>query len=336
MKSIPEKTFVRITPFNLKKYLKETTARLAGYALKKKIEVYQVFPGKNILLLKKKRHFLWLRKTQSSLDNPNGIKIAKDKHKTKMILKQLSLPFPRSYVIQTKSDLIKSVQEIGYPCIIKPVSLSEGKGITPNIRNKKTLLESFDYAQTFEKSVLIEKYLPFDYYRITFIKNNGYAAVLNKPARVVGNGISSVEKLIKEENLRREKEERKNVKKIPINEKVKRIMKGEGYNLKSIPPEKSVVPLSFSGYDGGEYINVTGKVNNKTLRMIEGVSDFLQLPIIGIDIIAKDIRQPLTKSNGAIIEINATDPDLDFHFFPTQGESIDLAKNIIDLMDQNL
>jgi cyanophycin synthetase len=336
MKSVPEKTFIRIIPSNIKRYLKDTTARLANYALKKKIEVYQVFPGKNILFLKKKKRFLWLRKTQSSLDNPNGIKIAKDKYKTKLILRQLSLPYPLSYIIQTKSDLIKKVREIGYPCIIKPVSLSEGKGITPNIRNIKTLLESFDYAQTFEKSVLIEKYLPSDYYRITYIKNNGYAAVLNKPAQVLGDGISSVEKLIKAENLRREKEIRKNVKKIPVNEKVKRIMKGEGYGLNSIPPKNLVVPLSFSGYDGGEYINVTEKVNKKTLRMIEEVSNFLQLPIIGIDIVAKDISQSLAKSNGAIIEINATDPDLDFHLFPTQGESIDLAKNIIDLMDQNL
>lgn len=336
MKNQSQKTFLRISSRNLQSELKETSARLARYALKKKLEVYRAFPSKTLLLLKRGDRHIWLRKTQSSLDNPNGIKIAKNKYNTKLVLEHLSIPHPTSFVVQLERELLDKVNEIGFPCIIKPVSLAEGKGITPNIKNKATLLESFRYAKKFEKKVLIEKYLPFNYYRITFIKDSGYAAVLNKPAQIIGDGKNSIERMIRFENTRRRKEGRKNIKKIPINEKVKRILRGEGYTLKSIPPKNVIIPLSFSGYDGGEYINVTEKVSKKTLGMIEKLSAFLQISILGVDIMAKDISQPLSEKNGAVIEINATDPDLDFHFFPTQGESIDLAKNIIDLIDKKL
>lgn len=309
-----------------------TTSELLKYALKIGCEIYQVFPKKLIFILKKGKKTLWLNMAMSSLANPVGIVITKNKNLTKKLLRDMNYPVPNDIIVSNLIELKRIQRNIKLPVVVKPLSAAGGKGVTVNIRNKDLLVSSFLVAKKYSKKVIIEQHFRGDYYRLTYIADGSFAATKNLPAYITGDGKNSARQLIKAENKRRDELKNKKLKKIRITEKTKRLLASEGYKLSSIIPKGRKVPLCFSGYDGGEYIDVTDKVHPYFRKLAANIANFLELPVIGIDIITTDISRPLEKTGGAIIEVNGKYPDIQFHSTPTQGKPRHLASNIINYL----
>ncbi len=315
------------------KYDKGTTKELLRYSLEKNIEVYRVFDDKFIFILKKNGKIFWLNKALTSKASPIGINIARDKNLTIRLLKKIGYPVAQSEIISSLSELKNAMKNFSFPVVLKPVGSAEGKGVTVNIKTKELLFESFEVAMLFDKKVLIEKYIQGNYYRLTYIADGSYAATKNIPAYINGDGRKTAKELIEDENKNnKERGSRGRLKKITVSEKAARFLASEGYNFNSIIPLDKKIPLCFSGFDGGEYINITEKVHLYFIEMAKKISAILELPIIGIDIIASNITEPLPKTGGVILEINGTYPDIQFHNVPTKGESINLAPKLIDYL----
>lgn len=195
------------------------------------------------------------------------------------------------------------------------------------------MFDSFRIAKKFDKKILVEKHIEGDYYRLTYIANGFYAATKNMPAYIVGDGKKTAKQLIDSENKNnKERKDKGRLKKIKISEKTKRFLATYGYTFSSIIPKSKKIPLCFSGFDGGEYIDVTKNVHPYFIKMASRISKILDLPIIGVDIITKTISKPLNKTGGVILEINGTYPDIQFHNMPTQGKPINLAPKLIDCL----
>jgi cyanophycin synthetase len=152
------------------------------------------------------------------------------------------------------------------------------------------------------------------------------------PAFITGNGEKTAQQLIATENKKIERAKKGKLNKIKITDKTKRFLASSGYTLSSILPKGTKIPLCFSGYGGGEYIDVTDKIHPYFKKLGKDAVDNLGLPIVGIDIITTDISRPLTKTGGAIIEINGEYPDIQFHNIPTIGKSVNLAPNFINYL----
>lgn len=309
-----------------------TTNFLLRHAIKIGIEIYQVFPNKLIFILKKGKKALWLNMALSSLANPVGIEIAKNKNLSKDLLQKMGYPVPNSITVKDLAELKHLIKKIKFPVVVKPLGSAGGKGVTINIRNEKLLIGSFLAAKHYGKRVLIEQHLPGDYYRLTYVADGSYAVTKNLPAFITGNGRKTAQQLIATENKQIERAKRGRLNKIKITEKTKRFLATYGFTLSSILPKSKKIPLCFSGYDGGEYIDVTNQVHPYFKKLGKDVVDNLSLPIVGIDIIATDISKPLPKTGGAIIEINGKYPDIQFHNIPTQGKSINLAPYYINYL----
>lgn len=334
------KKLKRITPKNVNYLanlkLKGTTRELLLSALKNKLEIYQVFEKKAIFILKKGNKTVWIHRALTSSSNPIGVNIARNKHLTKEILNKLGYPTAPSKIVSTLLELESLPDELGFPLVMKPLSEGGGEGVTININNKKLLRDSFLISSQFDGKVLVEKHVEGDYYRITYVANGSYAATKNLPAYITGDGkLTALELIKKENNGNKERVAEGRLKKIKISEKTKRLLMSEGYNLSSVLPKGKKVPLCFSGFDGGEYIDVTEKIHPCHVKMAKDIADTFQLPIIGIDIIAKNIAKPLGKMNGVIIEINGTFPDIQFHNNPTIGISRNLAPALIKYLFKN-
>jgi len=315
------------------KYFRGVSEELIEEALKRNIKVYHVFREAMIFILKKGKKEIWLNKTLTSIANPIGINIARNKSLAKEFAKKLGYPIAKSEIIRSKKELAESIRKIGYPVVIKPLRGAEGKGVTVNIRNKKTLYNSFLAAKKLDRKVLIEKHIEGFYFRVTYIANGKFAVTRNMPAYVVGDGKLNIRQLINRENyVNIERGKDKRLKKITITDKTKRLLVSEGFNLDSILPKNKKAALCFSGYDGGEYIDETPRVHRDFIRFSRMVSKNLQLPVVGIDFIAKDVSKPLKRSNGVVVEINGTFPAIQFHNRPTAGKPRDLAKHIISFL----
>lgn len=309
-----------------------TTNLLLQHALEIGAEIYQLFPNKLLFFLKKGRKTLWINMSLSSLANPVGVVIAKNKNLSKDLLQKMGYPVPESTTVKDLSELIQVTKKIKFPVVVKPLGAAGGKGVTIDIRNNKVLLSSFLAAKQYGKKVLIEQHLAGDYYRLTYIADGTYAATKNLPAFIIGNGKKTAQQLIAAENKKIERARKGRLNKIKITEKTKRFLASDEYTLSSVLPKGKRMPLCFSGYDGGEYIDVTSQLHPYFKKLGKDVVENLGLPIVGIDIITTDISKPLTKTGGAIIEINGKYPDIQFHNVPTRGKSRNLAPNIINYL----
>jgi cyanophycin synthetase len=326
-------SFQKINSLKEIKTHKGTSRALIEYALNNKIEVYRIFKKRLIFCLKRDDKIVWINRALTSEANPVGINIAKDKNLAKQFIFQLGFPVSLSKVVEDESELEEALKKIKFPLVVKPLGSEGGKGITVNIENKELLIDSFHIAKKYDKKVLIEKYALGDYYRITYVADGSYAAIKNMPAFIIGNGNDTAENLIKKENnfnIDRRKEGR--LKKIKISEKAERFLKSKNYVLGSVIPVNEKIPLCFGGFDGGEYIDVTEKVATYYLQLSKKIADFLGLPIVGIDILAENIEEPLDINGGIVVEINGSFPDIDIHYKPTIGESRNLAPNLIEYL----
>jgi cyanophycin synthetase len=330
------KSFKRVSLNNIEgslaKGLEGITMDIVTQALRKKVEVYKIFDESKVLVLKKGGRVAWIYKSLTSKTSSVGVYIAKNKVLSKEFLEKMGYPTPESRLAENISELSKITKKISFPVVVKPLSSAEGQGVTVNIRNNKLLRNSFEFAKKFDEKVLIEKQVVGDYYRITFIANGAYAATKNLPAFVCGNGKRSAKKLIAEENKNPERGPGGRLNKIKISQKTMRFLASNGFNLSSIIPKGRKVPLCFSGHDGGEYIDVTEKIHPYFLKLAKSITDNLGLAIVGIDIITRDISQPLNKNGGAVIEINASFPAFKIHSEPTQGKPRYLIPALIDYL----
>lgn len=78
----------------------------------------------------------------------------------------LGLPTSEYYFVENKLDFIEAAEKIGFPCIVKPVMSSSGKGQSI-IRSNADLEKAWNYSQeggrTGQGRVIVEKMVNFDF-----------------------------------------------------------------------------------------------------------------------------------------------------------------------------
>lgn len=84
--------------------------------------------------------------------------------------------------------------------MVKPVNGNHGRGITANVKDWDTAVTAFAQAKDVSRTVIIEKYITGEDYRLLVINYKLVAAALRKPAHVVGDGKSTIQQLIDEVN----------------------------------------------------------------------------------------------------------------------------------------
>ncbi|HIW92121.1 MAG TPA: formate-dependent phosphoribosylglycinamide formyltransferase [Candidatus Corynebacterium avicola] len=80
--------------------------------------------------------------------------------------KELGLPNSRYVFASTYEEFTAGVEEVGMPCVVKPVMSSSGKGQS-YVRSEDDLQASWDYAMSgarvSNQRVIVEQFVPFDY-----------------------------------------------------------------------------------------------------------------------------------------------------------------------------
>lgn len=262
-----------------------------------------------------------------------AVDIACDKEETKNLLKQAEIPVPQGEILRYEEDLDYMVERIGFPLVTKPVSGNHGRGITVNIQNKEEALKGFKAAKKVSRSVIVEKEIKGEDYRILVINNKMVAAARRDPAHVTGDGKQTVQELIEEVNRdpRRGYGHEKTLTQISINELTKNIIAAKGYSLESVPPkgQKLILKDTANLSTGGTAEDVTDVVHPSTVFMAERVSRIIGLDVCGIDVMTTDISKSLAETNGAILEVNAG-PGFRMHLSPTTGLPRNVAAPVLD------
>lgn len=305
---------------------KSATKSILRAAFKRNIAVYKLLENDRVFILKKGQKKFWLRGPRVSISNPVSLWLIKDKHLTKEILAQIKFPCPEGYSASTPKDAFRAAKKLGFPLVIKPRSFEGGQGVYLNVNSLAKVKKFFKRAQKYDRQVLLEKHVEGKYYRITLV-NHKVAGILETHGVVLtGDGKSSVVKLISEYN-------QKAAKPFKATQKTKDILLFQDLSLKSIPKKNEEFMLGFSGSGGGEWIDRTDSINRINRNLLTKLSRYLDLKVVSIDLIAKNISLPITskKSPGSLLEINGA-PEFMYHMFPTQGKPRDIGEKIIEML----
>ena len=120
-----------------------TSTLLLRHAIKIGTEVYQVFPNKLIFILKKGKKILWINMSLSSLANPVGVVIAKNKSLSKDLLQKMGYPVPNSITIKDLPELKKITTALKFPVVVKPLGAAGGKSFDEACRGDLQAFQAF-------------------------------------------------------------------------------------------------------------------------------------------------------------------------------------------------
>jgi cyanophycin synthetase len=248
-----------------------------------------------------------IQATVTSETSSIGVELACNKEDTKYLLEQAEVEVPRGDIIRRESSLAEACRYVGFPLVIKPVDGNHGRGITVNIQNYDDALVAFRNAKESSRSgtIIVEKFVTGDDYRILVINNVLVAAAKRTPAHVIGNGVSTVQELIDEVNKdpRRGYGHENVLTQITVNELTKTIIKDAGYTLESIIPkgERLILKDTANLSTGGTAEDVTDILHPANIAMAERISKIIDLDICGIDVMTTDITKPLSETGGAVL-----------------------------------
>lgn len=276
-----------------------------------------------------------IRATIASTTSNIAVEIACDKEETKLLLEAAEIPVPRGMVIRTEAGLEDAVKKYGYPLVIKPIDGNHGKGNTTNINDWEQATKALAAAKIYSRSVIVERFITGFDFRILVINSKFICAALRTPASVVGDGVHNIQWLVDETNKdpRRGYGHEKVLTQITLDQFSQKMLDEVGYTLETIPPagERVLLKPTANLSTGGTSTDVTDEVHPENIFMCERIARIIGLDICGIDIMAKDLRTPVSENGGAILEVNAA-PGFRMHLEPADGLPRNVAEPVIDML----
>ena len=264
-----------------------------------------------------------------------AVDIACNKEQTKKMLEAASIPVANGGICVDEEDLEEVIQKIGYPIVIKPLDGNHGKGASINIKNKKDAIEGLAYAKKYSHRVIVEKFITGFDFRVLIIDNKLVAAAKREPAHIKGDGVRSIQELIEETNKdpRRGYGHENVLTQIDVDRDTTDLLEKLNYTLDTIPKKNEVVYLKSTANlsTGGTSIDVTDMMHPENIFLCERISRVIGLDVCGVDIMAKNLTQPLKENGGCILEVNAA-PGFRMHLAPSEGLPRNVAAPVIDML----
>lgn len=272
--------------------------------------------------------------------NPVGASdIAKDKDYANVFMKRLGYPIvPSSKTFFSKDwaealdisyrnieDAYLHAQKVGFPVVVKPNSGSQGSGVSL-VHNKKELCQALRAIFKRDRVALVQQALKGKDYRIVVLDNRVISAYERIPLNVIGDGKSTIEKLIKEKQKKFIAEKRDTqIKTTDPRIKIKLARQGKGRRSILAKGERVYLLDNSNLSTGGDSVDVTEKINPDFKRMAIGLAKDMNLRLCGVDIMVDgEIAQ--TPRKYWVLEVNAA-PGLD-HYMKLGKAQVKIVENL--------
>ncbi len=264
-----------------------------------------------------------------------AVDLACNKEQTKKILSDASIPVAKGDICVDEEDLELTIKRIGYPIVLKPLDGNHGKGASINVNTWEDALAGLEFAKKYGRRVIVEKFITGHDFRILVIDNKMVAAAQRVPANLVGDGKQTIQQLIDETNKdpRRGYGHENVLTEIVVDRDTTDLLDKKGYTLETIPRKEEIVYLKSTANlsTGGTSIDITDMIHPENIFLAERIARVIGLDVCGIDIMAKNLTQPLKENGGVVLEVNAA-PGFRMHLAPSEGLARNVAAPVIDML----
>jgi len=260
----------------------------------------------------------------AELDGTSAVSesIAQDKDLTKKLLLAAGVPVPTGRPVMDADDAWAAALLIGLPVVVKPLDGNQGKGVTVNIVTRDHLNIAFRAAAE-HGTVMVEKFLPGNDFRLLVVGNKLVAASRREPPQVLGDGLHTVRELVDivNQDPRRGEGHATSLTKIRFDEIAVARLGVQHLTPESIPARGRRVILRNNANlsTGGTATDVTGDVHPDVAARAVAAAQMIGLHICGVDMVCESVLRPLEAQNGGVVEVNAA-PGLRMHLSPSYGK----------------
>jgi cyanophycin synthetase len=248
--------------------------------------------------------------------------IAQDKDLTKKLLLAAGVPVPMGRPVADPDEAWAAALQIGLPVVLKPQDGNQGKGVTVNIVDRDHLEIAFRAAAEYG-TVMVEKFLPGNDFRLLVVGNKLVAASRREPPQVLGDGLHTVRELVDivNQDPRRGEGHATSLTKIRFDDIAVARLHVQDLTPDSIPARGRRVILRNNANlsTGGTATDVTGDVHPDVAARAVAAAQMVGLHICGVDIVCESVLRPLEAQNGGVVEVNAA-PGLRMHLSPSYGK----------------
>ncbi len=215
---------------------------------------------------------------------------------------------------QSITEAYTYAKKLGFPVIVKPNSGSQGTGVAL-IHSRIEFYRALKLVFENDKIALVQKYIKGKDYRIVVLDNKIISGYERIPLSVVGDGRSSIKKLLTKKQIIHNTIDRDF--KIKIEDpRIHDTLKHQGLKINSVIPNgKQIYLLTNANLStGGDSIDVTKTIHPEFKKIAIKLTKDMGLRLCGVDLMIEgDISQKPKKY--WVIEVNAA-PGLD-HYVTT-------------------
>lgn len=256
--------------------------------------------------------------------------ISNDKWMTRQFLHREKISLARGILLQ-KGEGKEAVNQINFPLVVKPANTDHGIGISTQIGSEKELHEAVDRAFGFADKVIVEEYFAGQEFRFLVVEGTVRAIAYLEPANVIGDGISSIARLIEAKNIGRGDDYRYPLLKIKVDDEVLRHLNKQKKIIDSVSPkgEKVYLRKNSNLSTGGDSIDVTDTMPGFYKEVAVKAAAAAGLKIAGVDMIIMNLEAEASTHNYIVIELNAP-AMLSMHDFPYIGKNRHVEKYVLD------
>lgn len=310
-------------------YLGPSTAHIVASAKKRKIPHIRLNQGNLVQLgYGALQNRIWTAETDLTSAIAEGI--AGNKDLTKSLLRSCGVPVPSGEVVHSVEAAWEIAQEIGLPVVVKPRDGNRGRGVMLNLRSQDEVESAYAIARAEDPDVIVERYIEGDEHRVLVVGGKVIAVSRGESAWVTADGHSTIAELVQQQinsDPRRGNADIHPLEKLNpfTNSVIQGNLQRQRLTTESVPAAGQRVLIAANGNHAIECSDLIHPDNAFTCVLAAQV---IGLDIAGIDIVCKDIAQPLDAQRGAVVEVNAG-PGLLMHLKPAQGEARPVGDAIV-------
>lgn len=255
--------------------------------------------------------------------------ISRNKDLTKSLLEGCGVPVPAGREVDSAEAAWEAACDIGLPVCVKPIDGNHGRGVFIDLNSREEVEKAYAVAVDEGSGVLVERSIPGVEHRLLIVGGKLAAANRSEMITVTGDGRSSVRELIDNQintDPRRGSSELHPLSIIRIDSAATMELARQGLDADAIPSAEREVLIQRTA---NHAFDCTDEVHPDTAEICALAARVVGLDIAGVDLVCRDISQPLASQGGAIVEVNAG-PSLLMHLKPGVGEPRPVGQAIVD------
>lgn len=223
------------------------------------------------------------RESLSELTSAIAMSRCDDKRVTLNVLAQAGIAVPEQIEADNEEVVADFLARHGR-VVVKPARGEQGQGVRVDLENMDEVRAAIEAARHFCDNVIVEQMVVGDDLRIIVIDHRVVAAATRRPATVVGDGSTTLRRLIEKQSRRRQLATA-GESHIPLDDETARCLKAQGYGLEDVPPAgaRILARKTANLHTGGTIHDVTSALHPALRDAAERASRALEIPVVGFD-----------------------------------------------------